>query len=1027
MLQAVSSSFATTASYVQNAQSASYVLQAVSASFATTASYVQNAQSASYVLQAVSSSYALSASSAATASSADSFVVRQNLTASNALISGTITAQTLVVQTVTSSVVYSSGSNVFGNSLSNTQIFTGSVSITGSLTVNGGVSNLTASNAISSSYPFTVTGSSIYSYDSIVIPHPTLPGIQDNSFVVGQNAGAGNTRGTDSVFIGRNAGSQSVWEENIFIGPNAGVNTLANNTVALGSEAAYLGPSSAVAIGIRAGYGATANSYDSNFIGVEAGMDAVGAAYSNFIGDLAGKEASTNSQILYNANFIGNYAGYRAVSASYSNFIGFQAGKANTTASSVGRNNIIIGTNVTLPAGYRDGINIGGLIFGSGSYYSELFAGISSGSANGSIGINQPNPQFNFDVSGSGRFTKGLIVTSSLIAPSITGSLFGTASWALNFITSSVTSASFASTASYAFNTVSSSYSLTATSASYSATASFIPTSSLTGDFFIQGGNSFGAPAVLGTNDDQDLQFETSGSVRVFVSGSNGFVGIDTIAPAYKLDVNGEIRAKTDAFIHNPTGEARLELGRSITGSRAVLFSDYTAGLVYYEPGFSNYVFDYDRFADSTIFQTNGSDKLTITNSGSIRFNTYTTNGLLKTTGSNGTVVMATASVDYVIPSTLNNYVLNSQTSSMSVLSSSYALTASYALNAGSGGGGGISAIYIADQGTLLGTASYFDFTGNVSASVSNGTASINIVGTGGAQFFTQSIAAATWSLDHNLNTYTPLIQVYDLTYRQLIPNEVIGITPSLSEIRFDYSQSGYAIVSTGGSLTITGSTAQLFQTTPAVTWSFAHNLNTRYPVFQVYDTGHNVIVPSGIYAVNSSNAEIYFAVPTAGIAVADFSGISGLQDTVISSSYAATASLVLGTIASASYATNADTASTGVNFTISNTLTLDATLTDYASINSSVVGSNNLFTQATGSYTSGFFKYTAASGLNARSGEVIAVWNGSNVTFTDNSTTDVGSTTAVTASVSLVSGDVQFNMQTNSSGWKIKSLATFI
>jgi hypothetical protein len=43
----------------------------------------------------------------------------------------------LVVQTVSSSIIYSSGSNTFGNSLVNNQIFTGSVSITGSLTVNG--------------------------------------------------------------------------------------------------------------------------------------------------------------------------------------------------------------------------------------------------------------------------------------------------------------------------------------------------------------------------------------------------------------------------------------------------------------------------------------------------------------------------------------------------------------------------------------------------------------------------------------------------------------------------------------------------------------------------------------------------------------------------------------------------------------------------------------------------------------------------------------------------------------------------
>jgi hypothetical protein len=68
----------------------------------------------------------LSASYAQTASYSDRFIV-----------GGTLTAQTLVVQTISSSIIYSSGSNTFGNSLANNQIFTGSVSITGSLTVNG--------------------------------------------------------------------------------------------------------------------------------------------------------------------------------------------------------------------------------------------------------------------------------------------------------------------------------------------------------------------------------------------------------------------------------------------------------------------------------------------------------------------------------------------------------------------------------------------------------------------------------------------------------------------------------------------------------------------------------------------------------------------------------------------------------------------------------------------------------------------------------------------------------------------------
>ncbi len=56
-----------------------------------------------------------------------------DVTGSNARFSGTITTQTLVVQTVSSSITYSSGSNIFGNLASNTQQFTGSVYISGSI------------------------------------------------------------------------------------------------------------------------------------------------------------------------------------------------------------------------------------------------------------------------------------------------------------------------------------------------------------------------------------------------------------------------------------------------------------------------------------------------------------------------------------------------------------------------------------------------------------------------------------------------------------------------------------------------------------------------------------------------------------------------------------------------------------------------------------------------------------------------------------------------------------------------------
>lgn len=50
---------------------------------------------------------------------------------------GQIVAQTINVQQVTSSIVYSCGSNVFGTNISNTQEFTGSMLATGSLTMTG--------------------------------------------------------------------------------------------------------------------------------------------------------------------------------------------------------------------------------------------------------------------------------------------------------------------------------------------------------------------------------------------------------------------------------------------------------------------------------------------------------------------------------------------------------------------------------------------------------------------------------------------------------------------------------------------------------------------------------------------------------------------------------------------------------------------------------------------------------------------------------------------------------------------------
>jgi len=164
-----------------------------------------------------------------------------------------------------------------------------------------------------------------------------------------------------------------------------------------------------------------------------------------------------------------------------------------------------------------------------------------------------------------------------------------------------------------------------------------------------------------------------------------------------------------------------------------------------------------------------------------------------------------------------------------------------------------------------------------------------------------------------------------------------------------------------------------------------------------------------------------------------------GTSSQAVSSSYALSASYAANVPLTASYALEASSSLFAVTASYSNyaiiattssyadTFSIKETLTSYAKVNASIVGSNNLFTSNTGSYTAGFLKYTLFNGANARSGEVFAVWNAGNVQYTDISTFDIGSTSQASFAVAIVSSQVQFNAITTNSGWTIKSAVTYI
>ena len=610
----------------------------------------------------------------------------------------------------------------------------------------------------------------------------------------------------------------------------------------------------------------------------------------------------------------------------------------------------------------------------------------------------------------------------------ITGSLYGTASWAENSITSSYSN--YAETASYAINIV---VSGSINDVDYIDFDTTVPYTTVEGrlgwdsgegtlQLGLEGGNvtySLGEQVIQYVYNDSGVTL-TKGQV-VYISGAQGNriavklasnVGdpssagtLGLVAETIAIGGNGWIVSEGNLRKLNTLGltpGALLYLGETpgtYTQTKPVA-PKHEVRIGYVERVHASvgsiYVkvdngYEIGELHDVVDTSTTGSYGDLLVKSGSVWINSKQLTGSYGITGS------------LQVTGNIVGTLIGSASYANQALSSSFATTASYAtyalFAANGGGGGSIDTGSLLITGSVVGNVLTFTKGNSTTFTLTVATGSGGGGGGGAAVTHTQAAAANTWTFNHNLNTLTPLLQVYDLNYEQIIPNEVVSISAFTSEIRFDYTQAGYAVASTGGGLIITGSTAKLIQTAPATTWSFAHNLGSKYPAFEVFNENDDVVIPAGIHVVDENNAEIYFAIPSTGIAIANFSGIDGL---IPSASYSATSSY-------------------------SDQFNIGETQTRYATVASSISGSNIVFTQSTGSYTSAFFKYTVGKTTNARSGEIMAVWNGSTVAFTDNSTTDIGSTSGVTPTVTLSGANVRLNMNTSTSGWRVKSIATFM
>jgi hypothetical protein len=341
------------------------------------------------------------------------------------------------------------------------------------------------------------------------------------------------------------------------------------------------------------------------------------------------------------------------------------------------------------------------------------------------------------------------------------------------------------------------------------------------------------------------------------------------------------------------------------------------------------------------------------------------------------------------------------------------------------GDGSGLSGIIAEGSGvrvesgsTSLGTAGTIKFTGSgFTVSLESSTASIEIVvpnvGSGVAldtvnfAQLSQSSAATTWSFTHNLENSHPVVTVYDETNQVIQPLRIEALTTSSMDIVFSTARRGYAVASIGGVSTM-GTSKRLTQAVNSATWSFQHNVGDRYPVFEVYDSAGNVMIPSRIEAVDSGLANIYFPYETTGIAIASVGGglpsisasYEGYTLQVIDGfpSWESIVSASVSNAVSASYVTYANVVNKPTLVSGSTQITLSST-TGYSTFSSSLDTRLDNLEEFSSSLNTTF---ATDSELTSVSGAFATSLSASNADIT-----------TLSASVSIVTGDFSSSVAT--------------
>lgn len=566
----------------------------------------------------------------------------------------------------------------------------------------------------------------------------------------------------------------------------------------------------------------TDNSYSENYAGVKGvgfgyanGVVGIGAAdsygvygYNEYGVGITGTSINSTGTTGYSTNGAG-------VSGGSTNFRGIEASSITSTALVA---IIPTGNTSNIAEFQKNSVNQASI-----SHDGTIVSNKSLINTAVDNGIDKLQVSGSTNINGNTRITGSLNVTNG-----ITGSLFGTSSWANRSISSSFatnsTSASYALTSSYAINAATASNILggKATHLPFFNTDTTLATSSIyqsgsTSIIINQDNNTTENPEALyvwqphptsinvisgkgNLNNYLQLNIQntnqgTAASSDIVATADNGNETTNYIDMGINSEnFSGAIGGPNDAYLYS-AGQ-HLHIGNT-TPNKPIQF----------------FVGGADSNADRK-FELNANGQHNMTGSleisqklvvlGGITGSLYGTASWALNSRTASYAINANSSLTSVSASYANN-----ADSSLTSISASHAIQADNALTANyanTAGNGGVTNI-VAGSGIVL----PFGGTGAVTI-VSSGGGGVTIIS--GSAVTSSFVNLNTWTFNHNLGTRTPTITVFDSDYNQIIPQNIQLISTSSATITFPTLESGFAIASTGGTTgTALSSSYSLFAT----------------------------------------------------------------------------------------------------------------------------------------------------------------------------------------------------------------------